>query len=235
MIEINEKNHASVVISSLEKIYNNGKITGKLEATDLYILNLIYRLLSGCCLELTDYQKKYLMNAYRNIYFHSTGICPINSIEIYKPTYRTPFFQADSIDCNDYPVADKIYYWQEENYLTIIDDILPLVDDQDYFLNKPFDTKEAFEIGKDIDYVEIGRICFAITEATTDDIYKIYDSQNNEVTHTFTRAFVDSINTILFVSSNIYSHGTMFIKIKKTTGIFDDNSIFNDTFNDIFN
>jgi hypothetical protein len=215
MIEINEKNHASVVISSLEKIYNNGKITGKLEATDLYILNLIYRLLSGCCLELTDYQKKYLMNAYRNIYFHSTGICPINAIEIYKPTYRTPFFQADAIDCNDYPVADKIYYWQEESYLTEIDDILPLVDDQDYFLDKLFDTKEVFAVGKEIDYENIGRVCFAITEATSTDDYEIYDAMNNNVTSTFDNAFVDAINTMIFVSQNIYSHGLMKFKIKK--------------------
>lgn len=234
MIQINETNHASVIISSLDKIYNVGRITGKLNAIDLYILNTIYNLLNGCCLELTDVQKKQLMNAYRNMYFHSENICHTNSIEIYQSTYRTPFIQAESIDCNDYPEADKVYYWQEELYSTIIDDILLLVDDQDYFLNKSFDTKEAFEIGKNIDYSKIGRVCFAITETEATDTYKIYDSLNNDVTDAFDRAYIDSINTILFVSKNIYSHGTIFFKFKKTTDIF-DNGIFNNIFNNIFN
>lgn len=215
MIEINEKNHQSVIISSLEKIYNEGRISGRLNSVDLYLLNIIYKLLDNCCIEITPTERKILMDMYRNILFHSVQVCNTTSVEIYKPTYRTPFLQADSEDCNTYPEADKIYYWQEENYNTTIDDIILLVDDQDYFINKPFDTKENFEIGKTIDYINIGRICFAITETQDTDTYKIYDVLNNDVTHTFDRLYVDSINTILFVSQNIYSHSQMYIKIKK--------------------
>lgn len=235
MIQINEINHASVIISSLDKIYNIGKISGKLDSIDLYTLNIIYKLLSHCCLNLTHEQNKQLVDIYRNIYFHSKNICHNNSIETYIPTHRIPFFQAESVDCNDYPIANKIYYWQEENYNTTINDIFLLVDDQNYFLNKSYDTKESFYIGKNIEYVNIGRICFAITETINTDTYKIYDILNNDVTHTFDKIFIDSINTILFVSQNIYSHGTMFFKFKKTTDIYEDSSIFNNIFNTTFN
>ena len=234
MIQIDEKNHASVIIGSLNKIYNKAKLSGKLEAVDLYILNMIYDILNNCFLELTKIQKEQLITIYRSVYFHSINICNINSIETYKSIYKSPFFQAESTDCNDYPIADKIYYWQENNTNTTIENIILLIDDQGYFLNKPFDTKEAFYIGKNIDYVNIGKICFAITEAVETDTYKIYDSLNNDVTHTFTRVFIDSINTILFVSQNTYSHGIMFFKFKKTIDIF-DNGIFNNIFNNTFN
>lgn len=234
MIEINEKNHQSALISSLEKVYNTGKLTGRLNSIDIYILNIIYKLLDNCCIELTNTERKILMDMYRNVYFHSEQICNTTSIEIYKNTYKTPFFQAESEDCNTYPVADKIYYWQEENYNTTIENILLLADDQNYFLNKPYDSKENFEIGKNIEYNNIGRICFAITESQSTETYKIYDVLNNDVTHTFSRVYIDSINTILFVSENIYSYNTMFFKIKKTTDIF-DNGIFNNIFNNIFN
>ena len=51
MIQIDEKNHASVIIGSLNKIYNKVKLSGKLEAIDLYILNMIYNILNNCFLE----------------------------------------------------------------------------------------------------------------------------------------------------------------------------------------
>ena len=39
MLEINEQNHTSVLISSLDNIYNQGKLNGKLNSVNLYILN----------------------------------------------------------------------------------------------------------------------------------------------------------------------------------------------------
>lgn len=234
MLEINELNNTSVLISSLDKIYNLGRLNGKLKSIDLYILNIIFKLLNGCCLELTHSQRKNLMELYRHFYFNTDYICKVNNIQGYIKPVMSQFTQAESSDCNDYPIANKIYYWQETNTNTTIEDIFLLVDDQGYFLNKSFDTKESFDIGKNIDYSQIGRICFAITEAQDIDTYKIYNILNNDVTNTFDRVYIDSINTILFVSQNIYSHGTIFFKFKKTTDIF-DNGIFNDTFNDTFN
>lgn len=215
MIEINEKNHQSVIISSLEKIYNQGRISGRLNSINLYLLNIIYKLLDNCCIELTSVERKILMDMYRNILFHSIEICNNVSVEIYDFNYKTPFFQAESTDCNNYKKADKIYFWQEENLNTTYSDILPLLDDQDYFLNKNFDTKEVFEIGKDIVYSNIGVICFAVTEVTDTENYIIYDILNNDVTSTFTTSYLDNIKTRIFVSKNIYSYGTMNFKIKK--------------------
>ena len=46
MFEINELNHVPVVISSLDKIYNKAKVNGKLNSINLYIFNIIFKLLN---------------------------------------------------------------------------------------------------------------------------------------------------------------------------------------------
>jgi len=235
MLEINELNNTSVLISSLDKIYNLGRLNGKLKSIDLYVLNIIFNLLNGCCIELTNDQRKNLMELYRYFYFNTEYICPVSNIQGYVNPKISQFTQAESIDCNQYPIKDKIYYWQESNYNSTAESIFYQVDDNGYFTNKLNDTKKSFETGKYIGYSEIGKICFAITESKDTETYKIYDSLNNDVTHTFTRLFVNSMDIILFVSNNIYSHGTIFFKIKKTNNVYDDNSIFDDTFNNIFN
>lgn len=232
MIEINDKNHISVLLSSLDKIYNQGKINGKLEAIDLYILNIIYKLLNNCCLELTNEQRKCLMNSYRNMYFYSNTICQATPIQIYQTNYKTKFFQAESEDCNNYPKFEDIYYWQEplgRNFANIHPDIV----DSTYLIGKSFDTEENFKLGKDIDYSDIGVICFLVTDTLTTDTYKIYDILNNDITHTFNTIYIDSLNSTLFVSSNSYSYGLMNITIKKQTtnlSIGPFNRIFNNTF-----
>lgn len=234
MLEINEQNNTAVLISSLDRIFNQGKLNGKLNAIDLYILNLTHDLLNNCCIELTNYQRRALMDLYRKIYFNSKEICHVTNIQKYEIQPVITFTQAEIEDCNVYPMFNKIFYWQEEDYLTLFDDIKILIADTGYFLDKPFSTFEAFNIGVDIDYSEIGRICFALMETQPSDTYKIYDILNNDITHTFDRYYEPINNTILFVSNNIYSHGLMNLKIKKTNDIFDF-GIFNNVFNNTFN
>ena len=207
MIEINEKNHTSTVISSLNKIYNLGKINGKLDSINLYILNIIYKLLDGCCLHLTSVEIKQLLNLYNTIYFYSSEICHNNLLESYNPAYKPLFFQAETTDCNNYPVFENIYYWQETNTQYNIGDVALLI---------PVDE------------------CFAILDTLPTDTYKIYDIINNDITHMFEKRFVNDINTILFMSNSLYSHSITNIKIKKTTDIFDI-GVFNNIFNNIFN
>lgn len=216
MLEISEKSHTSVLISSLSKIYNKVKTGKPLKSDKLYLLNIVYKLLDGCCIELSNSQRKILLNIYRNLYFeYPEQICPGPLIKKYQMVTKPKFIQADSTDCNTYTKYNKIFYWQESNYLTTKEILEPLIDDSGYFNDKLFDTFANFELGKNIEYNNIGRICFAIMESNITSEYKIYDSLNNDVTHTFDTIFIDQVNTILIVSQNIYSHGNMTFKIKK--------------------
>ncbi len=215
MLEINEQNNTAVLISSLDRIFNQGKLNGKLNAIDLYILNLTHDLLNNCCIELTNDQRRSLMDLYRKIYFNSEEICHVTNVQKYQIQPTITFTQAETIDCNQYPQINKIFYWQESNYNAMFDDIKLLIDNTRYFNQKSFDTFSLFEIGKNIEYSNIGKICFAIIETESTDTFKIYDILNNDVTHAFDTYYETINNCRLFVSKNIYSHGEINFKIKK--------------------
>lgn len=218
MLEISEKSHTSILISSLFKIYNKAKLGKPLKSKKLYLLDIIYNFLQGNYIVLNKSQKKILLELYRNIYFNNTEeICPAPLIKKYQFTKQNKFIQSELYDCDSYTKYDKIFYWQEESYLTTKEILEPLVDNTGYFNDKSFDTFLNFSSGKNIEYNNIGRICFAIMESNVNSIYEIYDSLNNIVNHTFDFVFIDQINTTLIVSKNIYSHGNMTIKIKKIT------------------
>lgn len=211
---INETNNQAITISSLNKIYNQAKINGKLDSVNLYILNIIFKLLNGCCITLTNYEKQRLMEMYRKIYFHSNTICKNAFVEPYQ--YLKPkFFQADLEDCNSFNKFPKIYYWQEIDHNTTSSDIFNLIDDTNYFKNKPFDSYQNFEIGKIISYSNYGKIVFLATETLVTDVFKIKDILNIEVNDSFTITYNNTINSTLFVSKNNYSYGDINFKIIK--------------------
>lgn len=214
MLEISEKAHTSVLIGSLDKIYRKTLLGNKINSHDIYLLNIIFKLLDGCCLELTNTQRRILLDLYRKLYFKSEQICPGPTIKKYQITVVPKFIQAESTDCNTYPHADKIFYWQEVNISTLLADIQPLVDDTDYLDNKLFDTFTNFESGKEIEYSNIGRICFLAMESNTLN-YEIKDIDNNNVTDAFDIVLIPVINSTLIVSKNFYSHGNINFKIKK--------------------
>lgn len=216
MLEISEKSHTSILITSLNKIYNKVKLGKPLKSNKLYLLNIIYKFLFDNIIELDSNQKKQLINLYRNLYFHNEDqICKGPLIKKYQFQNKNKFIQAQVEDCNSYPKYDKIFYWQETNYQTDENIIQDLINQTGYFDTKLYDTFLNFKNGKNIEYNNIGRICFGIMESNILDEYNIYDSLNNNVTHTFNTIFIDEINTLLIVSQNIYSHGNMTFKIKK--------------------
>jgi hypothetical protein len=211
MINICLKNHLGVLISSIEKIYKKAQSSGKLEVREIYYLNIIYKLLNN--LELTNEQNNQLINFYNQLSFYSDVICPPKIIKEYQTTPKPKFEQAETIDCNLYPKNKSILYWQEVYTLNNLQ-LNQLIDDTNYLTDKPFDTYENFEIGKNIDYTKIGKILFLALESNTIN-YKIYDSLNNDVTHTFNINLLPMLNATLFISDNIYSYGTMNFKIIK--------------------
>lgn len=211
MIEITIKQHLSVLIGSIEKIYNKARLNGKLEVKDIYYLNSIYKLLNK--VELTNSQNNMLINYYNKLAYYSDTICPPKVIKKYQTTPIPKFQQLESTDCNTYSKNKSILYWQEP-YTLNDSQITDLVDDTNYLVDKPSDTYENFEIGKNIDYNKVGKLIFLALESNTIN-YIIKDDLNIDVTHTFNISLIPQLNATLFISDNNYSHGIMNFKIIK--------------------
>lgn len=235
MQQINEKSHYATVISSLNKEYKKTKIGKTISPNDIYLLDIIYDFLYGTNLQISDIEIKKLLKMYNIILHSSRIICNNNYQEVYQMTKKDKFIQAKKTDCNNVPLhpkVSKIYYWQEQNYLTTIDDILLQIPNVGYFTNKLFDTYSNFEnIGKTINYNYLGRLCFYATESNNQN-FIITDILNNDVTDIFDIIYIDDSNDTLFVSKDFYTPSDIFFKFKQTNIIND--SIFDIEFNNIF-
>ena len=211
MINITIKNHLGVLIGSIDKIYKKAQMVGKLESKEVYYLNIIYKLLNNS--ELTNSQNNQLITFYNKLSFYSDNICPPKIIKKYQTTPKPKFEQAEVTDCNTVPSNKSILYWQEI-YTLNNSQITELIDDTSYLTDKPSDTYENFEIGKNIDYTKVGKIVFLALESDTIS-YIIKDDLNINVTHTFEITLIPHLNATLFISDNNYSHGIMNFKIIK--------------------
>ena len=218
MRQVNEKAHYSTLISSLNKEYKKTKLAKTLTPNDIYLLDIVYNLLQGCCLELSDIEIKKLLTVYNNLSFGSKVICNNNYQETYQMSKKDKFIQAEKDDCNNIPlqpIITKIYYWQEPLGV-IVDDILELIESGTYLETKFSDSISIFEEGKDINYTDIGLICFALNNSLLTDNYHIYDDDNNaDITNGFESFYNEELQTRIFISNNIYSYGVMNFKIKK--------------------
>lgn len=97
MLEINEKDHISLIVSSLNVIYNKGLINGKLNSIDLYLLNIIYKLIND---ENFIDIKEELKSLYLNYYYNSKNICKINTLNNYNVlNVNNNFIQLETGDC----------------------------------------------------------------------------------------------------------------------------------------
>ena len=217
MQQINEKSHYSTIISSLNKEYKKTKIGKTITPNDIYLLDVVYNLLQGCCLELSDIETKKLLKIYNTLLHGSKIICNNNYQGVYQMSKTDKFIQAEKDDCNTIPTqpkVTKIYYWQEQSYLTTITDILPLLTSTNYFTNKLFESYSNFEnIGKTINYPYLGRICFYATESDNKN-FIITDVLNNDVTDVFDANYSSTLNNTLFVSKDFYTPSDIFFKFK---------------------
>ena len=217
MQQINEKSHYSTIISSLNKEYKKTKIGKTITPNDIYLLDVVYNLLQGCCLELSDIETKKLLKIYNTLLHGSKIICNNNYQEVYQMSKTDKFIQAEKDDCNTIPTqpkVTKIYYWQEQSYLTTITDIIPLLTSTNYFTNKLFESYSNFEnIGKTINYPYLGRICFYATESDNKN-FIITDVLNNDVTDVFDTNYSSTLNNTLFVSKDFYTPSDIFFKFK---------------------
>jgi len=212
---LNDKLHTSSIINSLNKAYNQSKLNGKLVTEDIYLLDSIYKLLDGCEMSLNNKQLKNLKELYISILNNSKYICKTPIFKTYYSKEVIPFVQAESQDCNNIPKLDLIYYWQE-SLGVLPSTILANIATDQYLQTKPSDLKSKFIEGKDINYTDIGLICFALNDVLVIDNYHIYDDDNDsDVTLGFESFYNTELKTRIFISYNIYSYGLMNFKIKK--------------------
>lgn len=210
MLAIEQNNHQAVLNSSLDVVFNKARISGKINVINIYILNIIFKLLNTPYIELTVTQKEYLINLYRQVYFESKEICKIKDYNptIY-PTIKT-FKQADFTDCNNFEVIENIYYWQNDSLSLIT----PVISTLDFFNDKEFDSKLNFQNGKSISFSLIGQINFAIFKSDNSD-FEIKDILGNVINSQFNKIFNSTYNVTIFTSKNIFSHGDINFKIIK--------------------
>jgi hypothetical protein len=219
MLEINEQNHTSVLISSLNKIYNQSKLKGKLNSINLYFLNIIFNLLNNCCIELSNKEKKQLMNVYRKLYFNSENICNVENVLKYKIEPKITFTQAETKDCNQYNegINKKIYYWKESvGSSTTFEDIVLICKNLSYVTTHNNNTFQEFNNGVEIDYLNPTTkcICFNLHGVTINDNYKLYDENDVNITNLYDSQYIPETNSLIFVSlSYTITHNE--IKIKK--------------------
>lgn len=206
--------HLETLIGSIEKMFLNAQNKGIIKNKELSLLNLIFKLIKNKCFnDMNNKDEFALYSLYYKILNKYSFLCKSELIRNYnyKSNTNTTYLPDD---CYVAPTENVIYYWQEENLLTEIDNIEDTIIVDGFFENKLNDTYLNFEIGKLISYNNIGRICFA---AMNSDIlnYEIRDALNNIVTSAFDIVLVPTYHLTLIVSKNVYSHGDINLKIKK--------------------
>lgn len=177
------------------------QITGKEETNDLYLqmVGLYYLAFYYYDLHqaIDDSEVTYIKNKYK---FSKVSVClKRNGINI--DNIEDAFF--------NYPV----YYWQLNNTVDTIIDVIPLISDA-YLATKPVDSFKNFNQGKIIEYTLIGRIVFTIKNADSLN-FILMDSLGNDITDQFD-TYYDSVNKFaLFVSMINYSYGNVYFKFKQ--------------------
>lgn len=214
MIDIDNKKHLSTIINSLNKDYNMSKVYGKLNPLSIYYIDIIYNLIYNCGLSVDEKQLSELITLYTKIIRNSDTICN-SKIQCQKHiNINQNFTQSSNDDCNTIPDQNsyKIYYWQSEEIKDEISQIKLLINPT-FLSTKQFDTYQNFELGKTINYSEIGRICFLDSNSNTIN-YEIKNELGNNITDQFDIENLPS-NQTLIVSKNIMSFGDIKLKIKK--------------------
>ena len=210
---IKKKEHLETLVGSINKLFNNAKSKGILNSKELFLLNIIGKILLNDYYDMSfDDQKKLLSLYYNMLNKYSKILC--------KSALKRNYIFSSYLDslniannCYTYTKVEEILYWQENFTLSNVE-IKALIDNQSYLINKPSDTYNNFEIGKDINYEDIGKIVFLAMESS-DLNYEIKDALGNNIAHTFQVELVPQLNATLFISDNIYSHGSINFKIKK--------------------
>lgn len=210
---IKKKTHLETLIGSIEKMMLTAKTKGQLRSKEIFLLNLVGKIILEHS-ELISFKDKQRLT---NMYFaimnkYSKLIC---KAEIKRNYHFESYLDALNVADNCYTAneEEKIVYWQED--FTLDNNAIQIVAGNEVYVSTlPSDTYEVFEQGKDIEYSKVGKIVFlALNSETTN--YIIKDSLGNDVSHSFEIALFPELHATLIISDNIYSYGTMNFKIIK--------------------
>lgn len=211
-------------------MFLNAKNKGIIKNKELYLLNMIFKLVDlNCLIGDSEINKKKLNSLYYKILNKYSFLCKsdLDRTYYFKSKNINKTFEVDQ-SCEIITKEYKIYYWQSEVIKDEISQIKLLINPT-FLSTKQFDTYQNFELGKTITYSDIGRICFLDSNSNTVN-YEIKDILGNLITDQFDIENLPN-NQTLIVSKNIMSFGDIKLKIKKitnnnptpiTSGIFED-------------
>lgn len=132
---------------------------------------------------------------------------------VHSYSYCDDSMSGDSTETEPTTEDMLVYYWQLTNVSDRIEQVIPLIT-LDYLATKLFKEYHQFELGVDIQYTAIGRVCFVISD-TKDVYYSIIDALGYDISHMFERYYDSTLKTILYVSDEIRTHSTIGYKFKQ--------------------
>lgn len=210
MIRNTPTQHLTTLVGSLNTSYDKARFMGRLDSRDIYLLNIIYDIITSCKLMLSLDQYEHITSLYNNLYYTSKNIC--KTYDTLKVINSDKTFTQNTATAS-YIKYRMISYWQQNSVTDTIVDIIANLDN----IVKQEDTYTAFASGKTITYTNIGRIAFLLNEELSTN-YSIYDELGNNVTTLFDVQSLPSKNSVIIVSKNIYSFSDIKFKILKNNG-----------------
>jgi hypothetical protein len=215
MLRNNQKEHTLTTYGSLNKSFNNAIVFGKLNSTDIYVLDAMYKLLTRCKESLTTSEIDMLTLLYNDLFYKSMDICKTYPKITISNQSKTSKFQNSSISTNTTPSINYISYWKETDLTIDFEELKVLVQDSNYLTPKSKNTFSNFSKGLNLIFNNFGRICFYLPDNDSFERFKIYDILNNDITEMFD-VYSDYDNRYkVIMSKNIYAYGDIYIKIIK--------------------
>ena len=106
----------------------------------------------------------------------------------------------------------NIHYWQLNNPVDAINEVLPLLSDS-YLNGQPTQSYSVFKDGFTVPAINIGRLVFVVRETSLQN-FILLDSLGNDVTDEFDTAYNNTLSAAVFVSKDYYSNGNYYFKFK---------------------
>lgn len=213
------KEHIATIIASSERSFLYARQDGVLHFKDLYLLDILYKLLKNKNLSenYEDYHKLYMF--YKRMLLCSVHICPPKIMKEYVSVVKNPFYQAEVEDCNTYTDDERIYYFQlpaglPTDYLhtPLINVYVTLIFNRE---TTPYFTRQQFMEGVDVPFTSRGRYVFlavninnlqpVICDVTSDIL------NESEVYDVYTHR---PLNATVIVSTNEYINDIINFKIE---------------------
>lgn len=210
MLNINNNVYLSTIITSLDRIFKRASVDGNLRIDEIYLLNTVYNLLNTMCLNLTNSQRRNLMNFYNRVAFKSEYICTDLMLKAFEQPMSSKFTQA-FVDPEDIVQNRYVNYWKS-GLMSSVDDIVSDAN-AEFLKNQNEITISTFLNGYRFELVDVGRICIFINTISNKSI-SIYDELNNDVTNLFTVINNNQLNGTLIISNLVYNDLPVYLKLK---------------------